>query len=63
MQISFDNCTAMYKDLYTLAGFKPWTFCSGGRRDDPYATAPGQGKLKLCARFCSTGDVTNDRSR
>jgi hypothetical protein len=34
----------MYKGLkpYTPAGFEPWIFCTGGRRDDHYATPPGQ---------------------
>jgi hypothetical protein len=26
---------------YTLAGFEPGIFCSGGGRDDHYATPPG----------------------
>jgi hypothetical protein len=25
----------------TLEGFEPWIFCSGGGRDDHYATMPG----------------------
>jgi hypothetical protein len=41
--LSFDNSTAMYKDLkpYTLAGFEPGT-CSGGGRADHSATTPGK---------------------
>jgi hypothetical protein len=31
----------MYKGLKTLAGFEPGIFCSGGGRDDHYATPPG----------------------
>jgi hypothetical protein len=30
------------KQPYTLAGFEPGIFCSGGGRDDHYATPPGQ---------------------
>jgi hypothetical protein len=30
------------KKPYTLAGFEPWIFCSGGGRDGHYATPPGQ---------------------
>jgi hypothetical protein len=41
----FDKSTAMHKDLYTLAGFEPGNFCSGGGRDDHYATLPGQPNL------------------
>jgi hypothetical protein len=37
-KLSFDNSTAMYKDL---AGFEPGIFCSGGGRDDQFATPPG----------------------
>jgi hypothetical protein len=40
--LSFDNSIAMYQDLktktYTLAGFEPGIFCSGGGHD---ATPPG----------------------
>jgi hypothetical protein len=37
-------CMYMYRALkpYTLARFEPGFFCSVGRRDDNYATSPGQ---------------------
>jgi hypothetical protein len=31
-----------YLNTYTLVGFEPVIFCSGGGRDDHYATPPGQ---------------------
>jgi hypothetical protein len=46
--LSFDNSTAMYKDLknLTLGGFEPGFFCFVGGRDDQYATPPGHEEFR-----------------
>jgi hypothetical protein len=36
------NLHCFFLNPITLAGFEPGIFCSGGGRDDHYATPPGQ---------------------